>query len=76
MIANGIVFTITPGSPPRLSAVTTDGAPATISKTLRFVDKHGRNVDPHTITSSTRFQAIYDSTANGLVIQQVMVDRD
>ena len=77
VIANGIVLTVTPGSPPTITAASaTDGSPIAIPKNLRFVDKHGRNVDPASITLETRFQAIYDSGPNGPVIQQVMVDRD
>ncbi|MEY2536433.1 MAG: hypothetical protein QOG67_173 [Verrucomicrobiota bacterium] len=77
MVANGIAITLTPGSPPTISAVSTeDGSPIAISKSVRFIGKHGQIVDPSSITLMTRFQPICDTTATGRVIQQVVVDRD
>ncbi|MEY2487756.1 MAG: hypothetical protein QOH39_3404 [Verrucomicrobiota bacterium] len=77
MVANGIAITLTPGSPPTISAVSTeDGSPIAISKSVRFVGKHGQSVDPSSITLMTRFQPICDTTATGQVIQQILVDRD
>jgi hypothetical protein len=44
--------------------------------TVRFVDKHGGDVDPSSIKPTERLQPIGGSGPQGLILQQILVDRD
>jgi hypothetical protein len=83
--AGGIQITFVPGSGPVLTATSTGeektpvlapGLAVASTKTVRFIDQHGRDIDPKTIKPTERLQPLYDSGPAGAVLQTVMVDRD
>jgi hypothetical protein len=85
--AGGIQITFVPGSVPQLTVASTSAdtvsgiaVPAAlavaITPALRYVDKHGKDIDPKSIKPTERLQPLYDSGPGGLVLQTVMVDRD
>ena len=82
-VANGVSIMFVPGSAPVLtanSASTADAAAPGLaiaaSKTIRYIDKHGKPIDPASIKPSESLQPILDSGPNGRVIQTIMVDRN
>ena len=64
-VANGVQLIFLPGPNPTLTARATSGedlAPGlsvAINQTVRYVDKKGQSIDPKSITSSDRIQALY-----------------
>ncbi len=70
-----------PGSAPVLTAAsssgdTTPNLVAAISGSIRYIDKHGKAIDPKSIKPTERLQPLYDSGPGGLVLVKVMVDRN
>lgn len=80
-VANGVSITFVPGSAPVLTAnsASSDVSPGlaiAASNTVRYIDKHGKPVDPATIKPNESLQPIFDAGPNGRVLQTIMVDRD
>ena len=47
-----------------------------LGKTVRYVNKAGREIDEHLIKSGTRIHVYYDGTGENRVVNRVMVDEN
>lgn len=75
--AGTVVTTYEPG---KLVVVGSEGAQNTftfvLDKTVRYVNKAGRNIDEHLIKSGTRIRFYYDGTGKTHVINGVVGDKN
>jgi len=77
--AAGLTFTTT-YEPGKIIVVGSESAHDTFSyvldKTVRYVNKAGREIDEHLIKSGTRIHVYYDGTGENRVVNRVMVDEN
>jgi hypothetical protein len=74
---DGTVTTYTPGQTivVRKTGVT-DPISYTLGKTVRFVNKAGKEIKEHTIRPGSRVHVYYDGTGSTQVVNRVVVDDD
>jgi endonuclease YncB( thermonuclease family) len=74
---DGTVTTYTPGQTIVVrKAGVTDPISYSLGKTVRFVNKAGKELKEHTIRPGARVQVYYDGTGSTQVVNRVVVDDD